>query len=85
MTQPEWMQIITAEELNNIKGHDYTGLLIEYPNALPILLEAQCEKASRAIAEWLAQLCITPNHIQCGLRRGCCPECIEQFRREVGL
>lgn len=36
---------------------------------------------ARKIVEWLEKLCITPNHTQCGLRRGCCPECLGQLKK----
>jgi hypothetical protein len=59
------------------------GFFIDDPEY--IAFHDGCQQAARKIVEWLKQLCITPNHIQCGLRRGCCPECIEQFCKEVGL
>lgn len=87
MTQPEWMQILTSEELKDIKGHNYTGLLVEYPNALPALLASQCEKTARKIAEWGTETCHNPKHsgIVSGYRRKRfhCFECIEQLKKGV--
>jgi hypothetical protein len=80
-SKPEWMPINQNRTEPEWKDSEYT---IKISRIKHREFEDGCQQTARKIVEWLKQLCITPNHIQCGLRRGCCPECIEQFCKEVG-
>ena len=64
--EPEWRDSEYTIRMNRIKHREF---------------EDGCQQTARKIVEWLEKLCITPNHTQCGLRRGCCPECLGQLKK----
>ena len=81
MTQPEWMPKNPYPAMS-IGGRDGDSVNLKY-----LGFNEGCRQTSRKIAEWGTVICLDAKHSGCisGYKRirFDCPECMEQFQREV--
>jgi hypothetical protein len=85
--QPEWMPKNPFPAIRKCADED--GVIQEYANESHNIFKAGCRQTARKIAEWGTVICLDAKHSGCisGYKRirFDCPECMEQFQREVGL